>query len=488
MNPSKTKNRTIRKLLYHIKHNHWDQPVTRHFFKDTSIGRLEKLTVLFLMSKKNLKFQQIKPTDAPNEIKRKLIDIFGLDEDKKLSIVHLIACALNLDCRGIIEKKIFENNEIEKQVRKLNDYGESALHLACSKKASVEVIRTITDIGGLDLVLERDSGGYTALHNACIFKASSDNIKHLLNLGGKDLVLTAAKCGRTALHWACFHDVSYDVIEKIIELGGKELVMATDANNRKAVHIATIQRASIATIRRLIDVGGKDLLCCENPLGPEYGNLFLHFFIATAFCCCKESQDKFVMLILKGIEHGIGGEFSIGGLLNTAPDNIQEHVFDCWIGRVDRCLKKVLEKHEKLPILHAAIMAKAPRHVIRNLIESHEDVISIQDSKGRYPIDVAVEEGQPWNNGLKEVLSATMKTPNNFGRSLINVAALHGVHWANGLNQIVSLETNIKESNRIAHLDLQTNLYPFMLAAAGPNYDLSAIFELTRRNPDLLLY
>ena len=227
----------------------------------------------------------------------------------------------------------------------------------------------------------------------------------------------------------------------------------------------------------MIDVGGKVLLSCENPLGPEYGNLFLHFFIATAFCCCKESQEKFIMMMLKRIEHDIGGEFSIGGLLNTAPENIQKHAFDCWIGRVDRCLKDVLKKDEELPVLHAAIIARVPRDIIQNLIESHEDLISIRDSKGRYPIDVEVEEGQPWDNGMKEVLSATMKTPSNFGRNWIIVAAFHVAYWANGLRQIAFFDALIIESHQIDHLDVQTNLYPFMLAAAGPNYDLGAIFE-----------
>lgn len=437
------------------------------------------------MSKKNLKFPQIDRTDNPDEVKRKLIELFGVDEDKKLSILHLIACAVNRKSEDQT-KKIFDYKSMKQQLRQLNDYGESALHLACSKRASIEVINKITDVGGLELVLERDSGGYTALHNACICKASSDNIEFLLKVGGRDLVMASARCGRTALHWACFHDVSYDIIHSLVELGGKDLVMATDTNKRKALHIATVKRASIATIRHLVEIGGKDLLICENPLGPTYGNLFLHFFIATGWCCCQESTDKLLMLILKGLEYNIGGEFAVGGLLNTAPDEIQKHIFDCWIGRLDHVLQEVLKKHPKVPLMQSAIIAKAPRGVIQNLIETHEGVIALHDSKGRYPLDVAVEEDLPWDQGLKDVFNASMKLSMNSARYSINVAALHSLRWDNGLQEVAKNSTSMEESAQYHYLDEVTKLYPFMLAALGPNSDLDSTFELMRKTPELV--
>ena len=72
--------------------------------------------------------------------------------------------------------------------------------------------------------------GRTCLHQTCCKDAPDDIMKTIIDIGGNELVMMIDKSDRTALHDACFNGASYNIIRKLIEVGGKDLVMAKNDN------------------------------------------------------------------------------------------------------------------------------------------------------------------------------------------------------------------------------------------------------------------
>ena len=134
----------------------------------------------------------------------------------------------------------------------------------------------------------------------------------------------------------------------------------------------------------------------------------------------------------------------------------------------------------KQPILHAAILNRAPQIFFDQISENNifEWSMNIRDSVGRLPIDIAIQEKLRWNEGMKQIVE---KTAINEERSVISVAAQYGLGWANGIEEIIKGEN----SNLIKCKDHSTGLYPFMLAASGKNCDLDAVFNLL--HPDVFV-
>ena len=133
------------------------------------------------------------------------------------------------------------------------------------------------------------------------------------------------------------------------------------------------------------------------------------------------------------------------------------------------------------PILHAAIIAKAPSNIIQDIIKYFPQSVTFQDSKGRYGIDVAVKEGLKWDDGLKLIVE---QLANQQGQTVMNVASYYGVEWDDGMEQVVE-----ENQEQIGVMDDVTNLYPLMLAAVGHttrNCDLSTVYNLIKRSSHLV--
>ena len=506
-----TKKKTIRKIIYFIRSNQWQEPILTQFFRDPTVKASCKFNVMFIMSKKNLKFPQL--INEGNDLCRlyqQLANLFGT-KDKPLSLLHIIASVVSNISNDVIEAliDIHGKETIDDELQHTGLNGDTILHYAFVEKASIDVIKKIIDIGGRDLVMKKDNDGYTALHDACIYHASSESIENLIMIGGRSLVMEKGNCGRTALHYACYYKLPIEIIAMIIEVGGKDLVMIQDSiEGKTALHIACSINAPFNLIKKLVHVGGKELLFAKskdwNPFfNNESGNnefkiIALHLLLTSCSHCWLQYKDSNVekcsFLLLKGIEYQVRGddEFSIGGLFSFTNETVQKIIYQIWGQRIDPCLEIVSAKIKDLPILHAAISAKAPYFIIRRIINRYDNSIATKDSMGRYPIDVAVASGMKWNEGMNDILYAfsynrTVVQMQGGKRSPINVAALHGLKWHNGMDQVAKASGN-------EHLDLLTGLHPFMLAAAitedaatmsshFTSFDLDSIFELMRDNP-----
>lgn len=110
-------------------------------------------------------------------------------------------------------------------------------HAACLLKAPSEVIVTIVEIGGCQLVLEKNSNGSTASHYAIWQMVST--LKKFIEIGGRELVMVKSVNGSTSLHRACRCPLtSTEVFMLLIEVVGQEIVMEKDNHGSTSLHFA----------------------------------------------------------------------------------------------------------------------------------------------------------------------------------------------------------------------------------------------------------
>ncbi len=199
-----------------------------------------------------------------------------------------------------------------------------------------------------------------------------------------------------------------------------------------------------------------------------------------------------------------------------------------------------MSQNRNLPILQALIINRVPPIVIKVAVISFPDSIQTRDSFGKLPIDVAVENGLSWDDGMERIVE---RFANAKQTSPLNICVKYGVQWENGTKIVV------ENSNSNVHYDYDddesddeyddetddeyddetdgetdgesddewddadtsfllqtpdasTGLFPFMLAAVGRrgndnghanepanfnnSYDLDSIFELMKLTPHLV--
>ena len=130
-----------------------------------------------------------------------------------------------------------------------NDDEITCLHLAICYGASDDIIKTLLDIGGKELVMMIDDADGTALHFACIIGASYNIIKMLIEVGGKDLIMAKGKDGCTALHHLCWRiKQNTKVAEKIkliLQIGDANILLSIkNLLGKTPLEIATDKGAS----------------------------------------------------------------------------------------------------------------------------------------------------------------------------------------------------------------------------------------------------
>ncbi len=369
--------------------------------------------------------------------------------------------------------------------------GRTSLHVACSNNASIKVVKELIEVGGgRDFVWEKeDRNGWTALHVACENNASIDVVKMLIKEGGgRDIVWEADKVGRTPLHFVCLKNAPVDVVKELIEAGGgRDIVWEKDEDDSTALHLACYFNASIDGVKVLIEYGGGDIITQIN----NWNETPLQVLITDYWSRDEERKragiEKASFLINKGIELQIGGEYSIGGIFNnnTNEEEVRDGIYKYWDDRVLPTLEQVMaQPHNRhLPILQALIVNKAPPRVIKSAINTFTDSINTRDSFDKYPIDVAVEHGLSWDDGMEKIVGAfalaQQTTP-------LNVCIKHGVQWENGTKIVLENDDNV---DILEIADTSTALYPFMAAAVGHSntmYDIDSIFHLIKLRPLLV--
>ncbi len=385
------------------------------------------------------------------------------------------------------------------------EYGPTALHVACQYNASIDIVKELIKVGGgRDYVWEKNAfDDCTSLHFACANNVVSiDVVKELLEVGeGRDFVLEkdVYYC-RTALHVACRNNASIDVVKELIEAGGgRDFVLEKDGRGRTAFHLACHYNASIDVLNLLIEYGGGDILT----QGSNQHKTPLQFLITGDWYGDEEEKrakiEKGSFLINKGIELQIGGEYSFSGLFNnnTNEEEVRDEIYEYWDERVLPTLEQVMTQHrnrQHLPILQALIINKAPPHIIESAVNTFTDSINTRDSFGKLPIDIAVEYGLSWDDGMESIVEAmtlalVSSEQQQQTTTSLNVCLKYGVQWENG-TRIVLENSDMEQVLKTP--DASTGLYPFMMAAAVTvdggdyGYDLDTIFNLMKPCPHLV--
>ena len=138
-----------------------------------------------------------------------------------------------------------------------------------------------------------------------------------------------------------------------------------------------------------------------------------------------------------------------------------------------------LQEHQQPPILHAAILAKAPLHVIQDIITQFEYSVLQPDSLNWYPLVLALQEGLGWDEGLQQVVEATEAQQQ---QDIIYTVAQYGLKWQNHMKELA--ETNMDEI--ATGFDSLTGLRVFMVAAIGDCHDLSGIYGMMKMSPEII--
>jgi ankyrin repeat protein len=194
---------------------------------------------------------------ASKEIK-KLLTVQSTTPIADTMKVELIELCINKDWPELRKYLSSDAAEEEKKsnVMCCNYNGQTCLHLAYFLGAPDDIIKTMIDIGGKELVMKEDVTNLTSLHLAFILGASYNIIKMLIEVGGKDLVMAKNKKGDTALHYLCLFIKSHTkVAEKmnlVLQIGDANLLLSMKGNDGQTpLEIATDKGASKRIKRRL---------------------------------------------------------------------------------------------------------------------------------------------------------------------------------------------------------------------------------------------
>ena len=237
---------------------------------------------------------------------------------------------------------------------------------------------------------------------------------------------------------------------------------------------------SVDIVSKLIEVGGPELLLIKD----KDGDITLHnayFYNEWSFI---PNPGKFGLLVTESILANIGGEFGIGGLFNIARQEVQNRILKKW-KELSPTLKskfETLQEEHQPPILHAAILAKAPLYVIQEILNKFQYSILKVDSLGRYPISIALEEGLQWGEGLQDIVKTTSRmAQSQQPTKIMHSTAQYGLKWRHCMKELA--EANVDEI--VNGYDNLTGLRLFMLAAMGDFHDLSSIYGMMKMGPEI---
>ena len=249
-------------------------------------------------------------------------------------------------------------------------------------------------------------------------------------------------------------------------------------------------------VSKLIEVGGRELLATK----VEIYDYFFTAFHYGYFCVGEDGEyinarrdfdSTFSFIMKEYILAEIGGEFGVGGLFHGSPyQRVQDEIYEQFYIFLPALMFVIetLQDQEKPPILHAAIIAKAPLKVMENIINHFDYSILKKDSFNRYPLQVAMEEGLGWNEGLQDIVEATAVAQHqqypSIKASIIYTAAKYGLEWKNHMKELAKANKNV-DILMNGH-DSLTGLRLFMVAAMGEKYDLSAIYGMMRMGPEMI--
>jgi len=319
------------------------------------------------------------------------------------------------------------------------------------------------------MVLEKDKRFSTPLHCACQCNASVEVILKLIEVGGKQLAVEKDMFGKTSLDTLLWYIIEPRArcenelakLDLLIEHGGTELLQQTnETNNQEMTSLESVVAKNVGWMMRSRAMKQRYCATCSLVTSP---------------------------LINKGIDLQLGGEYNIGGLLrSSSSEEVKKMIYINWDSIVLPALEQVMaEPHSRhIPILQALIVHKAPTNTIKSTTDRFPHSINTLDSFGKYPIDLAIQQGIAWDGGMKDIADAFASSQQT---TTLHVCAKYGVQWENGTREM--LEGN--DVDIVERVDASTGLYLFMIAALGDKkckYDLDSVYHMIKSSLRLVHY
>jgi len=273
-------------------------------------------------------------------------DISAIDEDGDTAL-HL-ACANKASLEVVIG---LLGKLDEKAINAIDEDGDTVLHLACENKASWEVINGL--FGKLDeeVINAINEDGNTAFHNACGNKASWEVINGLLGKLDEKAINAINEDGNTAFHNACENKASWKVINGLLGKLDEKVINAINEDGITAFHLACENKASWEVINGLLDKLDEEVINAIN----KDGDTALHN------ACYNEASWEVINAI---ITHKKGKELpsikNVNGKLpfDFFPEDREER---------NEHLKKLLELHNLME-LHDPTASSYPNGLLQSIL------------------------------------------------------------------------------------------------------------------------
>ncbi len=161
---------------------------------------------------------------------------------------------------------------------------------------------------------------------------------------------------------------------------------------------------------------------------------------------CSQTLKVFKYLLQSGMKHRPSDDVTMGGLFHIDKSGLSaiDHMKLTFEERsVFRCINQVLSSYKHIPLIHHAI--KLVPNNLEEIILYCPQFCFTCDSRGRLPVQIALENGMKWSGPLVSLMNANME--------------------------------------RIGDLDPVTGFCPSALAAMHPSSDLDTIYHLLRMYP-----
>ena len=334
-----------------------------------------------------------------------------------------------------------------------------------------------------------DRCGNTALHLACRKQPSKDVILSLIRACHEALSMKTVD-GMTPLHFATYCGASYDVV-KILVNANRHVVSYSDRRGRTPLQCACIGRKTSDTnniVRELLQIS-PDL--CRYVDNNRRSPLFL---VLDDYADAIEEQMHIMTR-------------------NTDPDDNQpfttdernkitaDHLYDLderWV-TVTSLLKAAYKETAygltpntvPFKLVHACIGAHScPMRFIFLALSLWPEQLKVKDSDGNLPLHIAAFSKSNRKhfrcNTVTKVLSMypeAARIPDKNGALPLKLALQSGKGWNDGVRELFEAYPEA-----LATLDVDFKYYPEILALAGKSYPLNTLYQIISSKPEVLNY
>ena len=325
------------------------------------------------------------------------------------------------------------------------EFGTTTLILAITKSAPTDIITSLIDKGGKDLVMvNKDKNKWTtALHWACREGASVDVevVKHLLDVGGDELIVIKDDGGKTALAIAKHYNASAEVKDAIrtfdfntniksnrLNLGLLESFvngwgidgLFTRLNDEGSPPIKLIAESnpSVDATRYIIEKGAVEMGETEKYRDkyPTLRSEWNHLLEKALISATKEGDPDRCGVLMSLVNKEYWGAIRVFMMIESIQsDTRKKNVFH-----------RDSDNDDKNTVLHVAMKHFAPFDTVKQLSEyGGKELTLIQNEENKTAYEIACEVGA--NSKIIEFLSS-MSNEETLFLAKYRIPNTHAIH------------------------------------------------------------